>query len=60
MKTKKVGIRKGNSFSLDKKNMRKSLKELIVSYFELQGLMDIISKSEGTFCTISTVDEIVK
>ena len=31
-----------------------------VSYFELQGLMDIISKADGTFCTISTVDEIVK
>lgn len=31
-----------------------------VTYFELQKLRDIISRNKGTFCTVSTVDEILR
>lgn len=31
-----------------------------VSFFELQKLRDIISENKGTFCTVSTIDEILR
>lgn len=31
-----------------------------VTYFELQRLREIISRNKGTFCTVSTVDEILR